>query len=141
MTTAPRQKRESSVLRMTRVDIRAVIARMPLLNADGNGISNASSSDSPADRNAPFLVGQASLLASSKACSRICKWLSTVERTKNPNFSSYALKHCAEAEIGSISNGAFIAAAIHCGVPYKEVPGSINVNFGISKKILRSGRV
>ena len=46
------------------------------------------------------------------------------------------MKHLAEDEIGYVTNGAFIAAAIHCGFPYQLIPDSPNVRFGISEKSL-----
>lgn len=72
-----------------------------------------------------------------------CDWLSTQSKIKtmNPNHSSYGLKHIVEraskakgASKTYVSNGTFIAAAIHMGFAYKHIPGSLNAMFGISEK-------
>lgn len=89
----------------------------------------------------------------SSRCVRICSatrtavaaesWLADKARRKtiNPRYTSYGLKHLAEKEVGYITNGAFIAAAIHCGFAYRIHPDSPNPSFGISEKSLRPARV
>ena len=42
-------------------------------------------------------------------------------------YSSYYLKHVAEAEIGYLTNGLFIAAMLHCGHRFRQ-PGKDNPN-------------
>jgi hypothetical protein len=42
-------------------------------------------------------------------------------------YSSYYLKHVAEAEVGYLTNGLFIAAMIHCGHRFRQ-PGRGNPN-------------
>ena len=67
----------------------------------------------------------------------VCRWLNEVEKTESINSShtSYFLKHIAErgCEIGHISNGVFIAAAIYCGFSYKTARNHPNVVFNMSQ--------
>jgi hypothetical protein len=72
-----------------------------------------------------------------------CEWLQGCNgrKTINPSFSSYKLKHMVEAwakKTGRddcyVSNGAFIAAAIHLGFDLKPDFDSPNVRFNISAK-------
>lgn len=72
-----------------------------------------------------------------------CEWLSgcTKRKTINMSYSSYGLKHMVEARMKRlgredyyVSNGAFIAAAIHMGFDWKPDFDSPNVRFNISKK-------
>ena len=55
-------------------------------------------------------------------------------KTVNSSANSYGLKHCAERDIGYITNGVFIAAAIIGGYGYRLLTGSANVNFAMSKR-------
>jgi hypothetical protein len=83
------------------------------------------------------------LLQSSEMCTRVCEWLAAIEKTKtiNDRHSSYCLKHMAAHDLGQyVANGVFIAAAVHCGFPYRLFPGSANVRFGISERSLRRRR-
>jgi hypothetical protein len=61
-----------------------------------------------------------------------------VNKTINRRHSSYGLKHLAEPEIGYVTNGAFIAAAVHCGFSFETYPDSPNVCFGISEKSIKA---
>ncbi|ABA88044.1 hypothetical protein Pcar_0786 [Syntrophotalea carbinolica DSM 2380] len=72
-----------------------------------------------------------------------CEWLHGCNQRKtiNSSFSSYKLKHMVEAwarKSGKgnqyVSNGAFIAAAIHMGFDWKPDFDSPNVRFNISGK-------
>ena len=51
--------------------------------------------------------------------------------------TSYGIKHLAEPELGYITNGAFIAAALIAEYPAKFDPDSPNVRFGMSERSLR----
>lgn len=68
-----------------------------------------------------------------------CQWLSlcTIQRSINRRHTSYGLKHCVERYFGTyITNGAFIAAVIYLGIPYKpSYLGSPNISLGISSKL------
>ncbi len=67
----------------------------------------------------------------------VCQWLNGVEKTQSINYRhcSYFLKHIAErgCEIGHISNGVFISAAIFCGFSYKKARNHPNVVFNMSQ--------
>lgn len=56
-------------------------------------------------------------------------------KTINENRTSYGYKHLADRDIGYITNGVFIAAAIIAGYPYKT--RAPNVCFGMSKGSLK----
>lgn len=62
-------------------------------------------------------------------------WLKEREYLKSPGrYSSYGWKHAMEHETGTyVTNGAFIAAALHLGIPYKQVKCSPNPALGIRK--------
>ncbi|HSC11194.1 MAG TPA: hypothetical protein VLC97_09495 [Rhodanobacteraceae bacterium] len=63
-------------------------------------------------------------------------WLRGIAKIKtiNPKRSSYGMKHIAEAEIGYITNGVFIAAALSLGFTMRRYPGSPNPSFNISER-------
>ncbi len=127
--------------RMTKDDIAAVMERVPLLNDHGIGLFDGFRGYSRAERAAIFRKDREMLLGSEESCTRICEWLrdKAKRKTMNPRYSSYGLKHLAEDEIGEyVTNGAFIAAAIHCGFPYRLIDESPNVLFGISEKSLKA---
>lgn len=125
---------------MTRADIEAVIALVPQLNDHGIGIYFGFRSKSKSERDEIFARDQAELLQSEVACTKVCEWLATKVRiaTVNDRHSSYGLKHMMQRETGFyVTNGIFIAAAIHSGFVYKVYPGSPNVCFGISERSLK----
>lgn len=67
-----------------------------------------------------------------------CKWLLLCKyrKTMNPRNTSYGLKHRVENHFGTyITNGTFIAAIIHLGIPYEIIYGSPNIKVGISMKL------
>lgn len=126
---------------MTKDDIRKIMDEHPLLNEFGIGTYEPQR-QTPAQRAAELADGRARLLESEDACTKCCEWLSRIERTKSAKKGrgSYGLKHVAEPEIGYVTNGAFIAAAIHCGFPYKMMPHSPNVLFAMSKRSVEAAR-
>jgi hypothetical protein len=66
---------------------------------------------------------------------RAVSWLEKVPRRKtfNPYSSSYGIKEAAEKWTGDyISNGVFIAAAIHAGFRVAQIPGTPNAEIGIA---------
>src|SRR3954467_4152410 len=122
---------------MTRQDIQRVIEKVPGLNEFGVGLYAWGRPQE--DRGAIFRADTEALLASEEACTKVCDWLGAMEKTKtiNTRDTSYGLKHLAAHEIGYVTNGVFIAAAVHCGFPYRLTPGRPNVEFGISEKSLK----
>jgi hypothetical protein len=83
--------------------------------------------------------GQEQLLESSAICTKVCEWLASTRRAKaiNRHRTSYGLKHTAELQIGEyVSNGVFIAAAIHCGFSYRVDGDSPYMMFAMSERSL-----
>jgi len=80
---------------------------------------------------------KARLISKHRQFELVCRWLSGIEKTEsiNSRHTSYFLKHIAErgCEIGHISNGVFIAAAIYCGFNYKTAKNHPNVVFNMSQ--------
>ena len=115
---------------MTNAEIKSVLTLMPRLTEDGNGIC-----DRPrgTDLGKAFLESQNCLLNSSDECRRVSAWLFNKPRQININWrqSAYGLKHIAEDEIGYVTNGAFIAAAIHAGLKFKVCEDGLNVCFNL----------
>lgn len=116
---------------MTQDDIQAVIDKLPTLGAFGLGLYLAGR-DMDRDRE--------ELLRSTERCTRVCEWLADLKPTKYVSgiYGSYGLKHIAEEEIGYITNGVFIASAVHCGFPFQPYRNSPNVAFGISAKSIKA---
>jgi hypothetical protein len=86
-----------------------------------------------------FRESQLQLLGSFKDFDKAVNWLKKVEKISNFNTkrSSNNLKLLAERDIGYISNGIFIAAAIHSGFRFKLEPESPNVQFNMSERSLK----
>jgi hypothetical protein len=68
-----------------------------------------------------------------------CQWLSLCLRRKTINHgigTSYRLKHHVEKHFGKyVTNGSFIAAVIHLGIPYKIYPDSPNIAVALSSRL------
>ena len=96
-------------------DIQKIMDAMPELNDFGIGVFNEHEKSSEA-RAQDLAEGQETLLNSVAACTKTCDWLSSIDKIKtiNRKHTSYELKHLAEKDIGYITNGVFITAAIHC---------------------------
>jgi hypothetical protein len=125
---------------MTIDDIRKVIVQIPQLTDFGVGIFRTPGM-SRQEAKVKFQREQEALLGQGDACAKICEWLADKPKIKsiNRHRSSYGLKHLAEEEIGYITNGQFIAAAIHSGFKFQLEPsGGPNVSFNISEKALTS---
>lgn len=126
---------------MTRDDIAAVMGKVPGLNAFGVGYCDEMRGRrrSQEDRERWMRGQEAALLDDTDGCSRAEAWLrdKVKRKTVNPLRSSYGLKHLAEREVGYITNGAFIAAAVHLGFSYEVDPHSPNPRIGISERCLK----
>ncbi len=124
---------------MSRDVIQAVIDLVPELTDFGIGIYDNGRGLDKAQKKAEFDKNQSSLLDSSESFEKAVFWLKQVGKIKsfNPHRSSYGLKHLAEKDIGYITNGVFIAAAIHSGFKYKITPQNPNVQFNMSEKSLK----
>lgn len=118
---------------MTKEDIKNLMDRIP--NLCDEGIVSPYRRDE-----AKFLLDRETLLNSEEDCNRTYQWVVTLQKIKTYNsMSSYYLKHIAEREIGYITNGVFITAALYAGFDYKSSsnPTSPNVHFNISKKSIK----
>lgn len=125
-------------MNITRDDIQRVMDQVPGLNDFGVGVCRLDRL-SPERAAAAMARGQRDLLNSTEAVAKVCGWLQGAEKVKAPRVSSYYLKHVAEPEIGYVTNGVFIVAAILCGFSYRVSPGSPNVALGVSERSI--GRV
>lgn len=123
---------------MTKNDISDVMKKIPELNSLGIGLWGEDRKLSAGEQAVKLKKRQQELLLMTEECTAVCEWLKPKIRTKtvsNRNPGSYGLKHLAEKEIGYVTNGAFIGAAVFCGFPYKLC--APNVIFGISARSLK----
>lgn len=125
---------------MTKEIIRRILDIEPNLTDFGMGIYEFGLNMTPEERKTKFIEKQNSLLNNVEQFQKACQWLSTKDKINsiNQKHNSYGLKHLAEKEIGYITNGIFIAAAIHCGFKVKKFDDSPNVCINISEKSLRT---
>lgn len=124
-----------------RVKLAITMARIPSLNDFGIGLYAE-------DRKKPIEVRQAimkaereTLVASVERIGHVVDWLQAHVapiKTLSSWRTSYGNKHIAEGDIGYITNGVFIAAAIIAGYPYRINWGSPNVSFGMSERSLKA---
>jgi hypothetical protein len=115
---------------MNRHDIQAVMAKEPLLTCSGMGNPSASDFQKERDR----------LLEEVEGCTLTEAWVKRLTKTStfNRKHSSYVLKHVLERTVGYCTNGAFIAAMIHCGFDYKRCrEHGQNVWFNVSEQSLK----
>jgi len=124
---------------MKRQDIQKAIDKLPELTDFGVGIYEHGRKLSLAKRKQKFRESQEILLNSTNSFKKTCAWLSSIQKIKSINLkrTSYGLKHIAEKDIGYITNGVFIAAAIHCGFDFKVAHNSPNVMFNMSEKSIK----
>ena len=83
---------------------------------------------------------QKRLLESEERFESTCEWLQGICKSGSINtmHSSYFIKHIAERRIGGhLSNGVFIAAAIHCGFDVKESKKFPNIFLNINEESLQ----
>lgn len=121
-------------------DIRAAMARLPGLNSFGVGLFDSGRRLSAAEYRQEMDDNCAALLGDTEGFVKTCDWLSGITpiKTINKRYSSYGLKHLAERDIGYITNGTFIAAAIHCGFQFWRRERSPNVYFNMSERSLKA---
>ena len=119
--------------------ITAVVRTLPQLTSFGMGLYANGAGLSVVEYAHHFRAKQAALLADVEAFAAVCAWLETILPRQTMSYGSYYLKHVCERALGQyVSNGVFIAAAVHCGFPYQLLPGSPNVRFGMSKRSIRA---
>ena len=125
--------------------LRGVVQAHPDLTAFGLGVYNQGRK-SPSQVGQEVRLGQEEMLQPKEMLNFVlcCEWLDQVERTKRPTrkHQSYGYKHRVERWLGAfkgfgchISNGMFIAAAVHKGFEIQATrPGSPNCYLNISSR-------
>lgn len=125
--------REFATNSITDEDICAIMRDHPTLGAHGFGCFGQYHRDYHGDLKAELRKNREELVGSVEQCSNVCKWLSSVAKSKtiNKRHSSYSLKHYFERHCKqySCSNGAFIAAAIHLGFDWVRDGSAAYFNF------------
>ncbi len=124
---------------MAKDQIQKIIDILPQLTNFGIGIYDDGRKLSREEYKRKFDEEQATLLNSLDDFVKACSWLNQISKIKsiNRHRTSYGLKHVAEKHMGYVTNGVFIAAAIHCGFKYKINDGSPNVMFNMSEKSIK----
>jgi hypothetical protein len=125
---------------MPKQDLEAVMAQFPDLNYFGMGVFEPRTK-TPEERAKELQAGRVDMLEHVDMFDAVCEWLRNMPALQNVNLrrTSYGLKHLAERSLGSyVANGIFIAAALHCGYPYRRIENSPNMSFGISEKALKT---
>jgi len=124
---------------MSKSNIQKSISKLPNLTYFGVGLYDNGKGLSQVEYDKQFKEEQDRLLNSVKAFNETCAWLLQINKIKsiNTKHSSYGLKHIVEKDIGYITNGVFIAAAIHCGFDFKVEEGNPNVSFNMSEKSIK----
>ena len=133
-----------------KTDIQSAIDKLPYLNNFGVGLYGIKLTDLKNSIKNGDLSKKArqqlqddtnELLNSSEQFYKTCEWIdSNVTKIKSINngHTSYGIKHLAENDIGYITNGVFITAAIHSGFNFKlSDPDSPNVMFNMSEKSIK----
>lgn len=115
-------------------DLASIMEKHPTLNDFGFGVPLQTLNKY---KESYLHESRRSLLDSEPEFIKVCEWLSQIKMTKaiNMKHTSYGLKHIAEKEVGYISNGLFIAAAIHSGFQF-QISGP-NARFNMSEKSIQ----
>ncbi len=120
----------------------AAMSREPHLNQNGFGPGVFAKTARERDEN--LANWRQDLRNSAERVEAVRSWLEeNIEprRTINSSARSYGLKHLAEREIGYVTNGEFIAAAIIAGYAYRREAGeSPNATFSMSSKSITALR-
>ncbi len=133
------------IIKPTKQDFLTAIGKEPHLIDFGIRCSFHIDRKKTAKENKEIFLNQREAFSQSglREFSLCCEWLQDCNQRKtiNTSFSSYRLKHMVEAWAKKsgrddyyVSNGAFIAAAIHMGFDWKPDFDSPNVRFNISGK-------
>ena len=121
--------------------LESVMSRIPRLSDFGIGLYEERHIPKE-ERPALLAAEREALRKSAPAVAATVEWLrKNVAPVRKTTHSSYAVKHVVEKDIGYITNGVLIAAAVIAGYPYKVVPGSPNVSLGMSTKSLKALRL
>lgn len=122
------------------MNIEEVMNNFPELNDSGMGLVRWNKNETNDERIKKLADERKMLIEKKESFEKTVSWLSNIDKIKSINkvHSSYGLKHIAEKQIGYITNGVFIAAAISCGFEFKPIAeDSINVHFNMSEKSIK----
>ena len=130
----------SAELAAAAIDMDRVLEREPQLS--DNGFKQFERSRPRAEHDAEFLQWREGMRAPRSLAQFMAArgWLRQFSKIKalNRRGTSYGLKHCAEDDIGYVTNGVFIAAAIAEGFTVRCIEfGSPNAWFNISTEAWR----
>ncbi len=118
--------------------LQSLMLREPELNEFGFGLYDGDRHKPTDEQDAITMQNRQRLLSSVHRIHATCEWIEThlqPIKTINPNRSSYGLKHCAEKDIGYITNGVFIAAMLIRGYRYQR--SGPNAKFNVSERSIR----
>jgi len=120
---------------MTDLTLAEVMDQHPQLGRFGIGVDPGHKTREVLE--AELAESRVALAKREAAVHEIVGWLRDHDLTsiKTPSAGSYTLKHLVEEDIGYVTNGEFIAAALMVGYSYRYRPP--NVLFGISSRDLR----
>jgi hypothetical protein len=132
---APMAPLHHATIKAAAKQVARILASEPELGSFGFGVYDASNKP-PQQRAEELQRDRAAILDEYHIHQFIVarEWLSQFPKTKAPNKTgtSYDLKHVPEDEIGYVSNGAFIAAAIAAGFTVRRIGDSPNAWLNIS---------
>lgn len=131
-------------MKISEADLDRVVTSNPELGDTGFRYNSHWQRDmSKEERLQAFEAERNRLKGNYKEFSLCCEWLEGCDsrKTVNKKFESYGLKHYVERwarrrgiNDNYVSNGAFIAAAIHMGFNHEPIFDSPNAYFNISSK-------
>ncbi len=117
--------------KIAKMDLLFVLETEPTLNGFGFGLTR-SAYPSDADYERQLIASRNEMIQEYEVFTMVSDWLrlnAKPRKTINPAMSSYGWKHHVERKIGRyVSNGIFIAAAIHCGFKYKKMAPNADFN-------------
>jgi hypothetical protein len=120
---------------MTREDIEAVLAKEPELSALGKHVHRRVPGSPPGDRERRLHADRERLLDDVDGCSRAERWLGTIAaRAQSPWQGTHYSRYEAEAEVGGLTDGAFLVAAIHLGLEYSTTRGYAAVVVPVARR-------
>jgi hypothetical protein len=138
---APMAPLHHATIKAAAKQVARILAREPELGSFGFGVYDASNKP-PQQRAEELQRDRATMLDDYHLSQFIVarEWLAQFPKTKAPNKTgtSYGLKHVPEDEIGHVSNGVFIAAAIAAGFTVCRIGDGPNAWLNISTAAWRA---
>lgn len=117
-------------------ELKTVMEKFPRLNSFGMGLYANGNGLIRSEKIQQMKQNKESLLSRTEAICKIIEWLSRINKIKtiNTKHTSYRYKHIVENDIGYITNGEFIAAAIIAGFKPAFTTHGPNASFNMSAK-------